>query len=116
MPTIKYVPEFQKRLAISSSKAVLIQKRLSFGFAFAPRYFQSIMDNLIKDLPDVLVFMDDILISEITAYVVTTASASLPRRWSVGHRISLDRVSKVDSVNAVTMMPKPYDVSLLYPS
>ncbi|XP_012936139.1 uncharacterized protein K02A2.6-like [Aplysia californica] len=56
-------PESQKKLALSTHKGVLLQKRLPFGITSAPGYFQEIMDQLTQDLPGVAVYLDDILVS-----------------------------------------------------
>ena len=47
---IKLAPESQRRLALSTHRGVLLQKRLKFGITSAPGYFQEIMDNLTADL------------------------------------------------------------------
>ena len=60
---IKLAPESQKRLALSTHKGVLLQKRLPFGIKSAPGYFQQIMDQLTKELPGVATYLDDILVS-----------------------------------------------------
>ena len=46
---------------------MLLQKRLPFGIASAPGYFQEIMDQLTCDLKGVAVYLDDILVSGTTA-------------------------------------------------
>ena len=58
---IKLGPKSQKRLALSTHKGVLLQKRLLFGIKSAPGYFQQIMDQLTQDLPGVAVYLDDLL-------------------------------------------------------
>ena len=60
---IKLAPTSQRRLALSTHKGVLLQKRLPFGIKSAPGYFQQIMDQLTKDLPGTAVYLDDILVS-----------------------------------------------------
>ena len=64
---IKLALESQQRLALSTHKRVLLQKRLPFGIKSAPGYFQQIMDQLTMDLPDVATYLDDILVSRIVA-------------------------------------------------
>ena len=54
---IKLGPKSQKRLALSTHKGVLLQKRLPFGIKSAPGYFQQIMDQLTQDLPGVATWM-----------------------------------------------------------
>ena len=60
---ISLSPESQKRLALSTHRGVLLQKRLPFGIKSAPGYFQEIMEQLTRDLMGVAVCLDDILVS-----------------------------------------------------
>ncbi|XP_033120010.1 uncharacterized protein K02A2.6-like [Anneissia japonica] len=60
---IRLGPESQKRLALNTHQGVLLQTRLPFGIKSAPGYFQSIMEQLIGNLPGVAVYLDDILVS-----------------------------------------------------
>ena len=64
---IAQAPESQRRLALSTHRGVLLQKRLPFGISSAPGYFQEIMEQLTQDLPGVAVYFDDILVSGATA-------------------------------------------------
>ena len=59
-------PESQKRLALSTHRGVL-QLRLPFGISSAPPHFQEIMDQLTSDLKGVAVYIDDILVSRVSA-------------------------------------------------
>ena len=56
-------PESQKRLALSTHRGVLLQRRLPFGISSAPAHFQEIMDQLTSDLKGVAIYVDDILVS-----------------------------------------------------
>ena len=56
-------PDSQKKLALSTHKRVLLQKRLPFGIKSAPGYFQEIMEQLTQNLRGVAVYFDDILVS-----------------------------------------------------
>ena len=60
---ILLAPESLRRLALSTHKGVLLQKRLPFGISSAPGYFQKITEQLTQDLPGVAVYLDDILVS-----------------------------------------------------
>jgi len=64
---VKLCTESRKRLALSTYRGVLLQNVLPFGISFAPGYFQSIMDGLTSDLPEVAVYLDDILVSGASA-------------------------------------------------
>ena len=52
----------QRRLALTTSREVLLQTRLPFGIVSAPGYFQEIMDKLTCDLLGVTIYLDDILV------------------------------------------------------
>ena len=56
-------PDSQKKLALSTHKGVLLQKRLPFGIKSAPGYFQEIMEQLTQNLRGVAVYFDDNLVS-----------------------------------------------------
>ena len=60
---IKLGPKSQKKLALSTHKGVLLQKRLPFGIKSAPGYFQQIMDQLTQELPGVAVYLYNLLVS-----------------------------------------------------
>ena len=64
---IKLGPESQKRLALSTHRGMLLQCRLPFGISSAPGYFQEVMDKLTADIQGVIVYLDDILVSGVTA-------------------------------------------------
>ena len=63
IPQICLSPDSQKKLALSTHKGVLLQKRLPFGIKSAPGYFQEIMEQLTQNLRGVAVYFDDILVS-----------------------------------------------------
>ena len=46
---------------------MLLQTCLPFGISSAPGYFQEIMTQLTSDLPGVAVYLDDLLVSGVTA-------------------------------------------------
>ena len=64
---IRLAPESQRKLALSSTKSVLLQTRLPFGLSSAPGYFQQIMENLTADIRGVVVYLDDMLVGGSTA-------------------------------------------------
>jgi len=55
---IKLGPISRKRLALSAHRVVLLQNVLPFGISSAPGYFQSIMEDVLRDLPGVAVYLD----------------------------------------------------------
>ena len=124
-------PENQRRLALSTHKGLLLQKRLPFGISSAPGYFQEIMDQLVKDLPGVGCFLDDIIVSgrdenEHLENLERLLNRLLEKGLKcgldkcvfaqsqveyLGHTLSSEGISKGSKVNCVLKMPAPKDVS-----
>ena len=48
---------------INTHKGLFKYQRLPFGISTAPNLFQRIVENLLQDLPNVCVYLDDILVS-----------------------------------------------------
>ena len=123
-------PDSQKRLALSTHRGVLLQKRLPFGISSAPGYFQGIMEQLIGDLPGVAVYLDDILVSGTDAASHISNLRQLLQRLQergvrcnkdkclfaqpaveyLGHILSRRGVAKSHKADAVVAMPEPRDV------
>ena len=53
----------KKYTTINTLKGLFQYKRLPFGIASAPSLFQRIMENLLSDIPQVSVYLDDILVT-----------------------------------------------------
>ena len=53
----------KKYTTINTLKGLFQYERLPFGIASAPSLFQRIMENLLSDIPQVSVYLDDILIT-----------------------------------------------------
>ena len=53
----------KKYTTINTSKGLFQYERLPFGIASAPSLFQRIMENLLSDIPQVSVYLDDILVT-----------------------------------------------------
>jgi transposase InsO family protein len=124
---IKLAPESQKRLALSTHRGVLLQKRLPFGISSAPGYFQEVMDQLTRDLQGVAVYLDDIIVSGTTADEHLQNLRALLQRLHdkglrcrlekcafaqqsveyLGHRLTEKGIEKGPKVNAVLDMPDP---------
>lgn len=130
---IKLAPSSQRRLALSTHKGVLLQKRLPFGIKSAPGYFQQIMDQLTKDLSGTAVYLDDILVSGKDAddhiqnlrgvlkrldekglrCRIEKCQFALPYVEYLGHLLSQEGIAKGPKVDAVLKMPPPTNVSSL---
>ena len=130
---IMLTPESQQKLALSTHRGVLLQRRLPFGIKSAPGYFQSIMEQLTSDLKGVAVYLDDILISgdnaedhlnNLRALLTRLQEKGLRCRLEkcvfaqpvveyLGHLLSNKGIAKGPKVDAVKQMPRPQDVSTL---
>ena len=53
----------KKYTTINTYKGLFQYTRLPYGISSAPGIFQRVMEDLLKDIPNVLVWMDDILLS-----------------------------------------------------
>ena len=56
--------ESQKLVVLNTHKGLYRYKRLPFGIASAPAVFQRTMENLLRDIPCVSVYLDDIVVTE----------------------------------------------------
>ena len=130
---VKLSPESQKKLALSTHRGVLLQKRLPFGISSAPGYFQEIMEKITRDLTGVAVYLDDILVSGCNAVDHLENLRALLQRLQdkglrcklekcafaqpsveyLGHTLSRKGVSKGHKVEAVIKMPAPKNVNEL---
>ena len=56
-------PESRKYLTVNTPRGLLVPRRLSFGYSSAVAIFQPTMTSLLADIPGVVVFLDDIVVS-----------------------------------------------------
>ena len=123
----------QKKLALSTHKGVLLQKRLPFGIKSAPGYFQEIMEQLTQNLRGVAVYFDDILVSGDNAKDHLMNLRALFKRLEekglrcnrekcvfaqvsidyLGHTLSSRGIAKGSKVDAILEMPTPKNISTL---
>ena len=131
---IKLAPESAQRLALSTHKSILLQLRLPFGILSAPGYFQEIMEYRIGDIPGVVIYMDDILVSGSSCDDHLKNLRSVLQRLQemglrcnlhkcefakpsveyLGHTLTATGIAKGKSkLQGVLQMPKPTDVATL---
>ena len=130
---IKLGPKSQKKLALSTHKGVLLQKRLPFGITSAPGYFQQIMDQLTQELPGVAVYLYNLLVSGKDAEDHIKNLLGLLQRLNqkglhcrlekchfakpyveyLRHLLSAEGVAKSPKVNAFLTIPPPTVISSL---
>lgn len=126
--------ESKQYVTINTHKGLFKYNRLAFGVASSPGIFQRTMDNLLRNLPHVAVYLDDILVTGSTEEEhlrnldqvlrrLSEAGLRLKRRKCVfqaqsvtylGHRISAQGLSPVEEkVRAVKEAPCPKNVAEL---
>jgi hypothetical protein len=130
---IKLGPVSQRRLALSTHRGVLLQKRLPFGPKSAVGEFQAIMERLAGDLPGVVFYLDDYLVGGNTAEEHLNnlrrllqrlndkglrcrrekCQFALPSIEYLGHQLSRQGIAKGSRIDAVREMPPPHDVTSL---
>ncbi|KII61548.1 Retrovirus-related Pol polyprotein from transposon 17.6 [Thelohanellus kitauei] len=118
---IRLHPDSQKKLALSTTRGVLLQTRLPFGIKSAPGYFQDVMSKITCDLKGVVVYFDDILVSGVDRTDHLSNLKSLLNRFNEkGIRLNRDKcvfaepeityLGHIISQNGITMGPKADDV------
>ena len=121
-------------VTINTHKGLFRYTRLPFGVASAPAIFQRIMDSILRDLPHVCVYLDDILVTgeSEAAHLCNLATVldrlesagirlkrekcafMLPEVEYLGHRISARGLQPLASkVRAISEAPTPTNVSQL---
>ena len=124
----------QKLVTINTQKGLFQQTWLPFGVSSAPEIFQHLMENILQGIPQVTVYLNDILIAgSLEAEHLTLLEKVLTRLQQAGLRVSKDKCSfmvknveylghVIDAeglhplpgkVEAVQNAPSPQDVSQL---
>ena len=119
---------------INTSKGLFQYTRLPFGVASAPAVFQRIMETVLQGIPNVCVYLDDILVTgatddehlqtlELVLSRLENAGARLKREKCsfmlpsveyLGHRISAEGLQPTEEkVRALRNAPEPGNVSQL---
>ena len=55
--------ESKKLLVVNTSKGLFCYTRLPYGVSSAPGIFQQLMENALQGIPNVIVYIDDILVT-----------------------------------------------------
>lgn len=126
--------ESKQFVTINTHKGLFKYNRLVFGVASSPAIFQRTMDNLLQNIPQVAVYLDDILVTGTTEaehlrnldqVLKRMAEAGLRLKRSkcmfqapsvtyLGHKISAEGLSPVEEkVRAIKEAPSPKNVSEL---
>ena len=84
--------ESKKYVTITTHKGLYRYNRLPFGVASAPAIFQRTMENLLRDISNVVVYLDDILVSGSTeAEHLHTLDCVMSRLEEHGLRLKLSK-------------------------
>lgn len=59
---IEVAESSQEYLTINTHLGLFRYRRLTYGISLAPTYFQSVMDSILRGLPNTVCFIDDVLI------------------------------------------------------
>ena len=109
----------QKYLVINTHRGLFRYTRLPFGVSLAPGNFQRVMEDLLRDIPGVVVYLDDILISSPTKDAqLRSLEAVLQRLSEAGLRAKKNKCKFMAStveflghlVNAKCISPLPEKV------
>ena len=121
-------------VVINTHKGLFCYSRLPFGVSSAPGIFQRVMENLLQDIPGVVVYIDDVLITgpDESGHMValeemlrTMEQAGLrlskgkclfmaPSVEYLGYKIDADGLHPLpEKVRAIEMAPKPRNTTEL---
>jgi hypothetical protein len=90
---VELTEESKAYLTINTHKGLYRLNRLSFGVSTAPNVFQRIMDQLLQDIPNVVCYLDDILIATSKADHLKTVEAVLKRLQQYNVKVKKEKCS-----------------------
>ena len=86
------LPLHEKFVAINTHKGLFAYTRLPYGVSSAPDIFQRTMENLFQGIPNVLIYLDDILVAGKTPEEhCQTLTQVLSRLSKAGLRLKQDK-------------------------
>ena len=84
--------ESKKLVVINTHKGLFAYNRLPFRVSSAPSIFQQTIENLLQDIPNVLIYLDDILVAGKTPEEhCRTLAEVLSRLLKAGLRLKKDK-------------------------
>jgi hypothetical protein len=131
---IKVDEESSKLLTVNTQKGLFKVNRLPFGVSSAPAIFQRTIESLLQDIPCVVVYLDDVLITgeneeahlrNLEAVLSRLQEAGLRLREEkcsyqckevtyLGHRIDSEGIHPLEEkIEAIQKVPEPKDVTEL---
>ena len=114
----------KKFTTINTHKGLFQYNRLPFGISTAPSIFQKLMENMLRDLPNVCVYIDDILVSgkneadhlhnleQVLAHL-TSASITLKHSKCIFATTSVEYLGHIIDSNG--LHPSPTKVQAIHP-
>ncbi len=95
---------------INTHRGLFRYNRLPFGVSLAPGIFQRVMESLLRDMPYVIVYLDDILISGVSQEDhLRNLKIVLQRLQSAGLTLQKSKCTfLVSSISDIQSMPKEY--------
>jgi hypothetical protein len=88
---VELTDESKQYLVINTHKGLYKLHRLSYGVSTAPNLFQRIMDQVLQDIPDVVCYLDDILIATGESDHLARVEMVLQRLQSFGIKVKREK-------------------------
>ena len=111
---VSLVEKSRKYVVINTHRGLFRYNRMLFGVSSTPGVFQLVMENLLKDIPKIIVYLDDILISsETESEHLVTLEEVLQRLAGAG--LYLKREKRTFLAPSVTYLGHKIDSQGLHP-
>ncbi|KAL5517154.1 hypothetical protein EMCRGX_G002638 [Ephydatia muelleri] len=107
--------ESQQYLTVNTHQGLYRYKRLTFGVASAPAIFQRVMDTMLQGIPNVVCYLDDILVTGATIEAhLDNLEAVL--HWLQQHGVRMNKEKSVFLAKKVTYLGHVIDAEGLHKS